>query len=141
MKKTAVVCLIASGLLSVSALASEQCPSRFTELGRNPQSYVAFFNELSTGGVYRPERQPEGLVGERIYAPLFGRWVPASDRTESLADRGWQSWSRSDWNLVLNELRQARPVVADSYGAQEVVQLNEKIKGVECYANAAASKV
>lgn len=134
MKKIAVLYLLASSLLSVGAMASEQCPARFSEFA-DSQSYTDFFEALSKGPIYRPERQPEGLVGDPTYPELFGRWVPASYHTQSLIDRGWRSWSGRDWDLVLNELRQARPAVADDYGVQQVSQLEQKIKGVECYAN------
>jgi hypothetical protein len=134
MKKTALFYLVMSSLLSVNATASEQCPEQFAEFATS-QFYAAFFEALSNGPIYRPERQPEGLVGDPIYPELFGRWVPASYLTQSLVDRAWGSWSRRDWDLVLNELRQARPVVADDYGVQQVGQLEQKIKGVECYAN------
>ena len=134
MKKTALFYWVASSLLSASTMASEQCPVQFAEFATS-QSYTAFFEELSKGPMYRPERQPEGLVGDPVYPELFGRWVPASYRTQSLVDRAWEGWSRRDWDLVLNELRQARPAVADDYGVQQVGQLEQKIKGVECYAN------
>jgi hypothetical protein len=134
MKKSALFYLVTSSLLGVRAMASEQCPEQFAEFATS-QSYTAFFEALSKGPIYRPERQPEGLVGDPVYPELFGRWVPASYRTQSLVDRAWGGWSRRDWDLVLNELRQARPVVAGDYGMQQVGQLEQKIKGVECYAN------
>lgn len=134
MKKIAVFYLVTSSLLSMNVLASEQCPVQFPEFAAS-HAYVAFFEGLSKGPIYRPERQPEGLAGDPVYPELFGRWVPASYRTQSLVGRGWRAWSRSDWDLVLSELRDARPAVASDYGAQQVGQLEQKIKGVECYAN------
>lgn len=141
--------LVVFSMIAFHGHAYAACPESYRQGNdRNERSYVELFDRLTKG------RQPNRYFGmiqgepEFHYPYRFLDWRRFTNAIDSLQGRRWETWLDSDWRVVIKEIEDERQILLsdgfvrqlDASSRSEVfANIENQIKGIECYASLGAN--